>query len=124
MSFELQHVQTVSALAVIASPAVENSPQRDRARAIMPESSKKRRLSETASHSDEPSDLSKRSVQEPHDGEGQWRRKAARYEGEVEALRAQNDSLKTRNELLESRIQWLEENQDSLIAVLAAGRSS
>jgi hypothetical protein len=124
MSFGLQPSQAISTPAVVATPAVEDSPQEDQSHSIMPESSKKRRLSEIASLPNEPSELSRRLAEEFHDEEGQWRRKAARYEGEMEALRAQNDSLRTRNELLESRIQRLEENQDSLIAVLAAGRSS
>lgn len=124
ISFEIQPSQAVSTSAAIATPAVENSPQQDRMQSIMPGSSKKRRLSKNPSHPVEAPYLSRELIEEPDDDEESWKRKAIRYERDMEALRAQNISLRTQNELLESRIQKLEKNQDSLIAVLAAGRPS
>ena len=124
ISLGIQPSQAVSTSTATETHADENVPRQDRTHYIVPESSKKRRLSQTASHTGEASDLPGGSREEPYDEEGKWKRKAARYEGEMEALRAQNNSLRTQNELLESRIQRLEENQDSLIAVLAAKRSS
>ncbi|CAN9144458.1 unnamed protein product [Alternaria alternata] len=88
----------------------------------MPGSSKKRRLSKNASHPVEAPHFPRELIEEPDDDGESWKRKAVRYERDMEALRAQNISLRTQNELLESRIQKLEKNQDSLIAVLAAGR--
>jgi hypothetical protein len=124
-SLETQPSQTVSPSVSIAPPALDNVPQQDRrTHTTMPGPSKKRCLSNTASNPNEPSDLSRKTIEDPQDEEETWKRKAARYESEMEALRAQNTSLRARNECLESRIQRLEENQDSLIAVLASRRSS
>ncbi|EAT88544.1 hypothetical protein SNOG_03339 [Parastagonospora nodorum SN15] len=123
-SCEIPNIPTIATSAANAGPAMANSSQPDRTLSTAPGPSKKRRLSKTAPYPSELSDLSRNPNQEPYNEEETWKRKVARYETEMEALRAQNASLRTRNDLLESRIQRLEANQDSLIAMLAERRSS
>jgi hypothetical protein len=122
-SYELPNPLATASSAAPARLAIANSSQQDRTHSTTPGPSKKRRLSKTALHPHESSNLSRTPGQESHDEEETWKRKAARYETEMEALRAQNACLKAQNDLLESRIQRLEANQDSLIAVLAERRA-
>ncbi|KAJ4286969.1 hypothetical protein N0V90_012849 [Kalmusia sp. IMI 367209] len=116
--------QLISTPASIPNPAAETTPQQDlssdRTDAIMPRPSKRRRPGASTPHLGEASTLTRASIEEPHDETEMWKRKAAKFEGEVDVIRAQNVSLQTQNESLKSEVKRLKEHEDSLIATISA----
>lgn len=107
--------KVISTPTSISSPPAEATPQQDlswdsaRIDTLVPGPSKKRRLGGSTLHLGEAWTFTRASVEEPNDETEMWKRKAVRFEGELESMWAQNVSLRTQNQSLESEIERLKE---------------
>lgn len=98
---------------IAAASASISTPPLNQADAIVPGSSKRKRLDVPNSQLQVLPNSTSASDDVNHNVSAKWKRKAARFEAENVSLRAQNESLKI-------DIERLKKHEDSLLAALLA----